>query len=323
MVCLPSSFFSFSDLTQRIKFRPYRICPNHFHLTPRTAQEAWPWETTPSECYLWSDQDRTLSVVSAQPGPRPASIGSLVFLCQLSFRNSLLFTFWPWIEIRKKKPFLLFQFPLPFPLPLYKWRASHRREVDVWQMGKLRHEEGDWCDLTLLGCHRTKKVTQISQTRGKPLAAKRVFSQKENTGLLKESLCCYFWEWCLEPTCRPQIFTTPRNTESLLVLFSPPQWLKWLDKIHLAERISSCSWRQQWLRQGWRLGTLVFTREAVSKLNGTGDEAGRPQQWARCAHNLCFCWERIWWGKLLLLQTVVLAQEGPVDPGFQTLHPAF
>ena len=76
-------------------------------------------------------------------------------------------------------------------------------------MGKLRPEEVDWCDLTLLGCCRTKKVTQISQTRGKPLAAKRVFSQKENTGLLKESLCCYFWEWCLEPTCRPQIFTTP------------------------------------------------------------------------------------------------------------------
>ena len=43
----------------------------------------------------------------------------------------------------------------------------------------------------------------------------------------------------------------------------------------------------------WRLGTLVFTREAVSKLNETSRGAGRPQQEARRARNLCFCWERI------------------------------
>lgn len=186
-----------------------------------------------------------------------------------------------------------------------------------WGMKKLT--DVTW--LCLAAVEQRKAHRSLSPEEN--LWLQRVFSQKENTRLLKESLCCYFWEWCLEPTCRPQIFTTPQNTESLLVLFSPPQWLKRSDKIHLAERISSCSWRQQWLRQEWRLGTLVFTREAVSELNETSRRGRQtPATGQTCTRPLLLLGENLM-GKLVLLQTVVLAQEGPVDPCFQPLHPAF
>ena len=73
----------------------------------------------------------------------------------------------------------------------------------------------------------------------------------------------------------------------------------------------------------WRLGTLVFTREAVSKLNEMS-RWGRqtPATGQTCTQPLLLLGENLM-GKLVLLQTVVLAQEGPVDPCFQPLHPAF
>lgn len=86
--------------------------------------------------------------------PGPASIASLVFLCQPSFRNGLLFTFWPWIKMRKKKLFISL-----LSLPKYKWCASHRVEFIYNRWGKLRHREVDRCVLALLNCCVTKKGT--------------------------------------------------------------------------------------------------------------------------------------------------------------------
>lgn len=88
-------------------------------------------------------------------------------------------------------------------------------------MGKLRHRAVDWRVLALLDCCITKKGTQISLSRAKCLVAKRVFNQKENTRLLKESLCCYFWEWCLEPTClAPDFHSSLKHREPFSSVFT-------------------------------------------------------------------------------------------------------
>uniref|UniRef100_A0A8C0T1A7 Phosphoglycerate mutase n=2 Tax=Canis lupus familiaris TaxID=9615 RepID=A0A8C0T1A7_CANLF len=53
-------------LTQRIRFRPYRMCPNHFHPMSGIAREAWPRGAVPR------DPTRTGQLFLCRLGPGPA-----------------------------------------------------------------------------------------------------------------------------------------------------------------------------------------------------------------------------------------------------------
>lgn len=102
----------------------------------------------------------------------------------------------------------------------------------------------------------------------------RVFNQKENTTLLKESFSCYFWKWYLEPTClAPDFHSSPKHKRAFqfCIHFHSDQLIR---QNTPGRKDFQLLQRQQWFHQGWRLGTLVFNREAGSKLKWDGGGGG-------------------------------------------------
>ena len=170
-----------------------------------------------------------------------------------------------------------------------------QRRVDVWQMGKLRHEEVDWCDLTLLGCCRTKKGTQISQTSG---CKESVQSKGKHQAFKRIPLLLFLGMVLGAHLPVPDFHNSPKHREPFSSVFTSSM-TKRIGQNTPGRKDFQLFLQAAVIASRWRLGTLVFTREAVSKLNETSRGAGRPQQQARRARNLCFCWERIWWGSLL------------------------